>query len=772
MAENFIKTSFAGGELSTTLYARVDLEKYQVGAALLRNFFVDYRGGASNRTGTKFIARARAPNTTIVRMIPFVVAQVQAYAVEFGNFYARFYSNGAQVTEATTAITGATQANPCVVTDVAHGYANGEEVYITGVGGMTQLNNKNYLVQNVTANTYELQNLDNVNTNSIGFGVYTAGGTAARIYTLSTPYADTDLKLLKFVQSADTMTITRAGFAQRNLKRTGPSSFTLTAITIAATIASPTGLAVTPVTAGGYHYGYTVTAVNASGTEESLESASAVATSVILDQTLGKVVALTWNVVAGASSYNIYKWGPIPIAVANNSIGGYIGSSTANLFTDNNIAPDFSKTAPLGYNPFVSSNYPGCVTYFQQRRVYGALATGLESLVMSQTGNYDNFNKSLSPKASDSIQASLASLQVNTIQHMVPMSSGLVVFTTGGAFLTSGGGSAGGAITPSNVTALPQASTGIHDNVPPIVVNYDILFVQAKGCNVRDLAFNFYTNTFYGTDRSTLASHLFFGRMIKEWAWGEEPFKLVWAVRDDGKLLSLTFVPEQEVYGWTQHDTQGTFESVCTIPEGDEDAIYLVVNRTIGGIAKRYIERFASRKFTSSIDAWFVDCGLQYNGTPVTTVSGLDHLIGKTVVIVADGQVVPSQVVSATGTVTIVTPASVITVGLGFQAQLKTLRLDRGEPTVQGQRKLLIDLVMRVDNSRGLKAGIDFNYLNEVSEMQIPYSAPITLISADEYLLLPGDWNEDGIICIQQDYPLPTTVLGIIPEWLRGDSGH
>lgn len=772
MAESFIKTSFAGGELSTNLYARVDLEKYNTGAALMRNFFVDYRGGASTRPGTKFISRAKTPNTTLVRLIPFVVAQIQAYVCEFGNLYVRFYSNGSQLTEVATAITGATKANPCVITDVAHGYANGNEVFLTGIGGMTQLNGKNFLVAGVTANTFQLQDLDGNNIDSTAYTAYTAGGTAARIYTLVSPFADTDLRLLKFVQSADVLTITRTGFAQVNLNRTGPNSFSLVTIAFGSSIAFPTGLVATPVTAGGYHYGYTVTAVNAAGTEESLESATVVATSVILDQTLGKVVALTWNVVSNAASYNVYKWGPIPVAVANNSVGGYIGSTTTLGFVDNNIAPDFSRTAPLAYNPFASANYPGCVTYFQQRRAYGALANNPESIVMSQTVNYDNFDKSLLPKASDSIYISLASREVNVVQFMVPMSSGLVAFTTGSAFLISGGGSASTAITPSNVTALPQASTGIHADVPPIVVNYDILFVQAKGSFVRDLAFNFYTNTFYGTDRSSLANHLFFGYQIKEWAWGEEPFKLVWAVRDDGKLLCLTFLPEQEVYGWSRHDTDGVFESVCTIPEGAEDAIYFVIKRTINGSPRRYIERLASRNFSSAVDAWCVDAGLQYVGAPVTTVSGLDHLVGKTVSICADGEVVPSVVVPANGTITLVQAASTITVGLGFQAQLQTLRLDRGEPTVQGSMKLPINMMIRVDKTRGLKGGIDFTYLNEVSEIPIAYTPPAALVSDDLYMLLPTDWSTDGVICIQQDYPLPATVLGIIPEWLRGDSGN
>lgn len=769
MAQSVIQTSFAAGELSPNLFARVDLEKYTTGALLMRNFFVDYRGGASTRPGTIFKAQVGVNST--VRLIPFVVAQIAAYVLEFGDHYIRFITGGSYITGAPTAITGVTQAAPAVVTDVAHGYATGDEVFISGVVGMTELNGKNFKIVVLSANTYSLKDLQGVAIDSRGYSAYISGGTAARIYQIVSPYASTDLKNLKFVQSADVLSITLAGTVPYDLTRIGVNTFAISAIVTGATILAPTGLAVTPVSAGNYHYGYTVTSVNATGQEESLEPAAVVGTSVIINQLTGEVVRLHWNSATGAASYNIYKWGPIPIALPNASIGGFIGQSVSQDFVDNNIAPDFSQTAPRAYDPFSGgTSYPGCVTYFQQRRVYGALTLNPESMIMSETGNYLNFNKSLIPKGSDSINISLASREVNTIQYLVAMSSGLVAFTTGGVFLVSGGGAAFAAVTPENVTAQPQASPGCHDNVPPIVVNDRILFVQAKGSTVRDTVYNFYTNSYVATDRSQLASQLFFGKQILEWAFAEEPFRLCWAIRDDGIMLCMTFVPEQEVYGWTRHDTEGVFESICTIPEGDEDAVYVVVRRTIIGADRRYVERLASRKFTSSLDAWFVDCGLQYNGAPATVISGLDHLVGKTVQIVADGQVLPNQVVSATGTITLPNAASIVTVGLQFLPQLQTLRLDTGEPTIQGRRKLIPAATLRVDSTRGLKAGIDFTYMDEIPELQVAYTPPIELITGDLYLPLPTDWTTGGYICIQQDYPLPATVLGIIPEVLLGDT--
>lgn len=769
MAQSIIHTSFAGGELSPNLFARVDLDKYHVGAQLMRNFFVDYRGGASTRPGTRFISRGASTNT--IRLIPFVVAQIQSYVCEFGDHYIRFYANGAQLTEAPVTITGITQAFIAVVTAPAHGYSSGQEIFINGVLGMTQVNGKNFGVTVLTPNTFQIYDLDGNYINSTGYTAYASGGTASRIYTVASPYAFAELRLLKFVQSADVLTLTHPAHMPYDLIRSGPNTFSLIAKTFGAAIGAPVGFGVTPVTAGAYHYGYTVTAVSSSG-EESLESVGAVATSVILDQTTGKVVSLTWTAVAGAVAYNVYKWGPIPVALADNTVGGYIGTALTNSFVDNNIGPDFSQTAPQAYNP-IAGNNPGCSTYFQQRLCYGNFLTNPEAGAMSKVGAYNNFNRSLIPLASDSILFSLASRQVNAIQFMVPMSSGLVAFTTGGAFLISGGGAAFAAVTPENVTAQPQASPGCNDHVPPIVVNYDIYFVQAKGSNVRDLAYNFYANTYYGTDRSSLASHLFFGYQINEWAYGEEPFKLIWAIRNDGILLCFTVVPEQEVFGWSRHDTDGIFESICTVPEGDEDAIYFVISRTIGGVAKKYIERLASRNFFGDVArAWCVDCGLEYSGAPVTSVTNLDHLVGKTVSILADGQVLPSQVVPEGGTLSFPNAANRIIVGLPFLPQLQTLRLDVGEPTIQGRRKMIPAVTARVDQTRGLKFGIDFDRMDEPPEMQIAYTPPMELVTGDLRLPVPTDWRTEGQICVQQDYPLPATVLGLIPEVVFGDTGR
>src|SRR5207253_9920448 len=177
------------------------------------------------------------------------------------------------------------------------------------------------------------------------------------------------------------------------------------------------------------------------------------------------------------------------------------------------------------------------------------------------------------------------------------------------------GGSPGSAISPVALVANPQSFNGISD-IPPIVANFDVLYVQAKGSIVRDSAYNIYANVYTGTDITAIASHLFYGFTLTSWAWAEEPFKVVWAIRNDGQLLTLTFLKEQEFIGWSHSITNGFFNSVATVIEntvtaGEVDAVYVVAQRIINAVNVQYIERIVERTFPTGVaDAWCVDCGV------------------------------------------------------------------------------------------------------------------------------------------------------------------
>lgn len=718
MPESKIQTSFAAGELSPTLYARVDIDKFQVGAALLRNFFVDWRGGASNRPGTKYVNKCAQAGA---RLMPFDFSTTITYMMEFGNQYIRFYTSGQPLLEPAKAVLGWTLANPGVFFIPVHGFSVGDEVVITSPN-MQTLQNRQLIVGTVPdANHVTFTDLfgNAFNTTGVAF----AGPmSASRIYTLVSPYVTADLFDLNFTQSADVVTIVHPNYIPRNLTRVSASQFALTADVPGAVIQPPTGLVATASVAGTQNYGYVITALNQDGSEESIMCVPAVASSKLLDQTATPAVQITlnWTAPAGfvVSAYNVYKWGPV--GKTNGvppTVFGYIGQTESTSFTDANIAADFSKvpnqfTDPfstgqlenvtvltggaytaggtVSYVPLIitgdgagaagyavvdyttgaivgafltnpgkgythatvtagaggatfsviispeSGTYPSVVSYVQQRRAYAAATGDPQGYTMSQTGNYDNFNVSPIVEDSDAITGRLASTQVDYIRSMVPMSTGLVILTSGGAWLLSGG-SPGAPLTPSSTTATRQASHGA-SNLPGIVWNYDILYMQQKGNTVRDLAFNFYLQSYVGNDRSYLSQHLFTNFSFIQWCAAEEPLKLIWLVRNDGVMLSLTYLPEQEVYGWAHHDTQGLFRSVATVSEGDVDAVYVIVSRYVqpgaacGSGWYDFIERFDDRKFDCTEDVWFLDCAVAneksfppftiFDSGPLSTVGG------------------------------------------------------------------------------------------------------------------------------------------------------
>ena len=378
-----------------------------------------------------------------------------------------------------------------------------------------------------------------------------------------------------------------------------------------------------------------------------------------------------------------------------------------------------------------SGNYPSCATYFQQRKVFAGSNSNPQTLWMTRPADFKNMDVSNPSQASDAIVATIASNQVNAIKWLVPMNN-LVILSSGGAWLLVGGAiTSPVAVTPTNTVVVPQNYVGSAD-LPPIVINYDILYVQVKGSIVRDLAYNFWVNVYTGTDMSVLAQHLFFGHNMERWAYAEQPFYQVWIVRDDGVLLSFTYLKEQDVYAWAHHDSFGssgtdTFESVASIPEQqipgiNVDSVYFVTQRTIPGINNgnpvKYVERMNARNFSTNgaadvTKAWFVDCGLQYSGSPATVISGLDHLNGATVSILADGSVQPQQTVVG-GTVTLQNAASLVTVGLPYVSQLRTLCMEPEGMVMQVQdyRKKISAVAVRVADTRGLKVGPDFDEAN------------------------------------------------------------
>src|SRR5882672_10739341 len=260
MTDNVIQTSFNSGEWSPSLYAQVNLKQYHSGAALLRNFFVDTRGGATTRPGTRYVATCKSNG--IVRPIPFQASFLVSYLLEFGQGYVRFFNNGAPVLEAAKTITAATQANPGVITSNAHGFANGDWIVISGVVGMTQLNGNTYIVAGVTANTFALTDLFANTINTTSFGAYVSGGLAKRVYTIASPYQASEVFGIRYTQNVNQLILCHPNYTTYVLTLISAANWTLTPITIGSTITAPFGPVVSLTLAeGSDNYPLEITAV-------------------------------------------------------------------------------------------------------------------------------------------------------------------------------------------------------------------------------------------------------------------------------------------------------------------------------------------------------------------------------------------------------------------------------------------------------------------------------------------------------------------------------
>lgn len=604
------------------------------------------------------------------------------------------------------------------------------------------------------------------------FRVYKDGGIIIKSgspYEVATPYTQDQVRELVFAQEADVMYIVHPDHQIRKLARLAEDDWTLTTVTFGPKISPPSIINVTkPGDTSGEEdyepktYRYRVAAVDDATGEESLPGPIGQVTN---DLALhGGRNRVSWSAVTGAGRYIVYK--------DDNGVFGYIGGTSGLFFEDENIVADMSDTPQTARNPFSGSgNYPRCVSFIEQRLAFAGSKNDPQAVWMSQSASYENFGFSRPAKASDAVTFRIKARQVNEIRSMIP-ARGLMLLTSGAEWVVSGG-TQSDAITPSALKVDNQGYRGAA-RVQPILVGNTVLFAQNRGGVVRDFSYQFTEDSFVGKDLTIMARHLFENRTIVAWAFAQAPNSIVWVVLDNGMLLSLTYMKEHDVWAWTQHESSGAFfEDVAVIAEGNEDVPYFIVRRTIGGAQKRYIERLHTRDFTNVNEAFFVDSGLSYHGSPVSTVSGLSHLNGERVVALADGNVLRDLLVS-NGSVTLQISASTIHVGLPYEATVQTLDLDLGQVprlgTVQGRMKSISEVVLRVENTRGIFVGPydrdkdDPNMVEYKQRATEAWNEAIQLYTGDIIMTPQWDWNLHGSMCVKQFDPLPMTILAIMPN--------
>ena len=597
--------SFSGGEISPEMFGRIDDAKFQQGAATMRNFVAKPQGPAENRPGFSFVREVKNSNQA-VRLLSFTFSTVQTMIIEMGNEYFRFHTQGQTLFYNNgSAWSGSTA------------YAVGDIALYNGVNYYCHAANTNVTPPN-TANWYAMP-------------------TNPNIYEIPHPYQQAELFDVHYVQSADIMTLVHPNHAPRELRRLSATKWELKTINFASPLAAPGGVSVSryipsssSTNTDTYEaHEYVVTAVGSNLVDESAQSASASVDNNIY--VTGAKNTISWNAVSGAAKYRVYK--------EQAGIYGFLGETTATSIIDANIAPNFSRTPPIYENEFQSTNnFPGAVSYFEQRRVFAGTNNEPQTILMTKSGTESNLSFGLPIRDDDRIKFRVAARESNTIRHIVPLTN-LLMLTGSAEWRVSSINS--DAITPTSISVKPQSYVGAN-NAQPVIVNNSMVYAASRDGHVRELGYNWQANGFITGDLSLRAPHLFDNLTVTDMALSKAPIPIVWFISSNGKLLGFTYVPEQTIGAWHQHDTDGTFESVAVVSEGNDDVLYCVVKRTINGATKKYVERLGTRLFNQARDCFFVDCGSTYNGTntntnqTVTISGGTNYTRGESVTITAN----------------------------------------------------------------------------------------------------------------------------------------
>lgn len=403
-----------------------------------------------------------------------------------------------------------------------------------------------------------------------------------------------------------------------------------------------------------------------------------------------------------------------------------------------------------------AAGFPGCVFFFQDRLGFASTAKEPQTLWFSKTGEYEDFGHFRTLEESDGLSVNLSGKKMNAI-NSVAVCGKLLIFTAGSEWTLD----CDGALTPYNIRISQQGERGA-SRTAPVVVGNKALFVQSRGGVLRDFYYDYSSASYTGDDLTLLSKHLFFNREIKELSYQQEPDNLIWCVLNDGGLLSLTYLVEENLCAWTRHETQGLFESVCTVPSQGFDETWFAVKR--GDI--RCVERLLPRLPTKEPeDQVFLDCSVSKKSeTPFDELGGLEHLEGRRVAVLADGNVLEEQVVTG-GKITLPHAVRTAHAGLAYEALLQTLPAEwtGGNGTYQDRKRRLVSVTLKLLDSRGGWLGTQEDSLDELIQRSGEnYNAPVPLQTGDYIRILPGAHSLTPSLVFKQKDPLPVTVLAFI----------
>lgn len=418
-----------------------------------------------------------------------------------------------------------------------------------------------------------------------------------------------------------------------------------------------------------------------------------------------------------------------------------------------------------------ANNYPSVVTFFEQRLVFAASNNNPQTIWFSKSADYLNFT--IGTAANDALAYTIAAQKVNAIRYLSPTRV-LTIGTSGGEYVLTT--TNGGPVEPTTTVIRKYSNYGCI-SAEPVQVADLTLFVQRGGRKIREFQYAGEINigAYAAVDITILSEHLTEGG-ITDFAYQQEPESIVWALRPDGTLLGLTYRREEEVVAWHKHIIGGTFsggqavvESIASLPtDSGEDELYMIVKRTINSVTKRYVEVMKPFDFGSdTTTAFFVDSGLAYSGSSTSSLSGLYHLEGETLSVLANGATHPDKTVSGGG-ISLDFAATTGAVGFGYTSQMQTLRLESGsvDGTSQGKPKRIHDITVRFHETVGAEVGTNASNADRIyfrdSSMAMDEAVP--LFTGDKEIEFPGGYDDDARIFVRQTQPLPLTVLALYPR--------
>ena len=594
---------------------------------------------------------------------------------------------------------------------------------------------------------------------------------------LATPYSAADLFTLKTAQTADVMYIAHPNHPTMKLERRGHTTWSLvevpwvdgpwlaqndTATTLAPSATSGLGIAITASATKGIN-----------GDKGFLSS------------DVGRLVRIK----------NGTEWGYAVITAVTST-------TVATADVRRGFAATTANTAWMLGAWSATTGYPAGVTFFEQRLVAWSTRGGIDgrpqTFWMSQSADIENMRPdSLEGSAievhdDDALDFTMAADQVNVILWMSPGTQ-LVFGTTGGEWTVR---SDGPIVKPTDIDVKRSTTHGSAD-VEPLRVSHVVLFLQRAKRKIREFAFNFDANDFRSPDLTLLSDHILESG-VTEMAYQQDPDSQVLCVRGDGQIAVLTYLREQDVVGWGRHILGGglaggnaVVESIATIPGNagtgseNQDEAWVVVKRTIDGATKRYVEviepifegpmpdqfddtsAFDIAVLTAQKGAHYVDSGLVYDGAATATISGLDHLEGETVKILADGAIHPDKTVAG-GQITLDRSASNVRVGLGYTHKFKGLKMEFGGAagTAVGKTKRIHGISFVLLHSMKLRQGPAFDDLleNDFRVIADAMDTAVPLFTGEHFVAFDGDWERDSRIAIGDDAPVPFFLLALAPE--------